>query len=141
MTELCKLPEAAHDDVAFESTMFLMPCEAADEYMFERIARNSYCLTVAAPGFEAEDIEVAAHGGFLRITGSSTFTRATGEILHCGLDSTLDRSFMLLQPLEVTGVEVRRGLLRIYLQSPTGTGLRTLVPPRLSATEALALAA
>lgn len=140
MTQVREVLSGKRHAEAFSDTMPLMPCDGVDEYMVERIGRDSYCLTLAAPGFEAEDIEVTADGGFLRITGNAMLTRKTNRILHYGLDSKLDRTFMLLRPIDTSGIEVRRGLLRIFLREPPDAGL-TLVPPGLSAAEALALAA
>ena len=142
MTQVRELLRGGRHAEAFPDTVPLMPCDAADGYMVERIGRDSYCLTLAAPGFEAEDIEVTADRGFLRITGEAALTRKTSQVLHYGLDSKLDRTFMMLRPFDTTGIEIRHGLLRIYLQEQPGAGLQTLMPPPgLSAAEALALAA
>lgn len=132
--------ENAHAE-PFSNTMPLMPCDGVDGYMVERIGRDSFCLTLAAPGFEAQDIEVTANNGFLRITGDTALGQKTSQVLHHGLDSKLDRSFMMLRPFDTIKIEVRHGLLRIFLQEQPGAGLRALMPPYLSAAEALALAA
>jgi len=141
MTQVSELLRGEFPAEAYSNTMPIMPCDGVDGYMVERIGRDSYCLTLPAPGFEAEDIEVTADRGFLRITGDVALSEKTGQILHYGLDCKLDRTFMMLRPLDATGIETRRGLLRIFLQEHPGAGLRTLMPPDLSAAEALALAA
>lgn len=126
---------------AFVDTVPLMACDAADAYNLERIGQDRYRLTLAVPGFDEAEIDVSAYGGFLRIKGRSGLAEAEGDVLHRGLDATLDRTFLMTHPLDVIRVEARCGLLRIVLREQPGAGVQAMIPPRFQDVEAVALAA
>ena len=128
-------------ETTYSDTLPLVPCDAIGPYNFARIASDRYCLTLAVPGFDEDDIEVAARAGTLHISGVSRHLDSDGDVLHRGLNGKLDHTFLMTRPLEVVEVEVRCGLLRIILREHPGAGVQTVVPPRLVGVEALALAA
>lgn len=119
----------------------LMPCDAMDGYNLERLGRDRYCLALAVPGFDGGEIDVSTTGGYLRITGSSRLADSAGDVLHRGLAHRLDRTFLMTHPLDVIVVEVRCGLLRIFLREQPSAGVRAAIPPQIHSVDALALAA
>lgn len=133
--------EDSQTDGGIATTLPLFPCDALDAYNVERIGPHLYRLALAVPGFDADDIEVQAEGGFLRVTGASRDGGPAGEVLHRGLDERLDCTFLMTRPLDVADIEVRCGLLRIVLRDSPGSGVEAVIPPRLQGIEALAIAA
>ena len=128
-------------DGTYSDTLPLGPCDPVGAFNFARIAQDRYCLTLAVPGFDEEDIDVSAKSGYLRISGVTSQVECGGDVLHCGLDGKLDITFLMTHPLEVAEFEVRSGLLRVILREHPGAGVETVVPPRLAGAEALVLAA
>jgi HSP20 family molecular chaperone IbpA len=128
-------------DGAYSDMLPLVPCDSVGAYNFARIGQDRYCLTLAVPGFDEDGIHVSAKAGYLHISGVAADVDSGGEVLHRGLAGELDHTFLMIHPLEVAGVEVRSGLLRIVLREHPGAGVQASIPPRLAGIEALAVAA
>jgi HSP20 family molecular chaperone IbpA len=128
-------------DGAYSDMLPLVPCESVGAYNFARIGKDRYCLTLAVPGFDEEDIDVSAKAGYLHVSGVATDVDSDGVVLHRGLEATLDHTFLMIHPLEVAEVEVHSGLLRITLREHPGAGVQTSAPPSLSGSEAITIAA
>jgi len=83
-----------------------------------RTGENQYEIQVAVTGFEKNEISVEVEGNILMITGESQVTTENTEIvyLHRGL-ATRDfaREFPLAEHIEVTGAEIKNGMLIVKL--------------------------
>lgn len=134
-------PSQGSADGTYSDMLPLVPCDAVGAYNFARIGRDRYCLTLAVPGFDMEDIEVLVKAGYLHVSGVAGDVDSGGEVLHRGLEVTLDHTFLMTHPLEVAEVEVHSGLLRIILREHPGAGVQSSAPPSLKGSEALAIAA
>jgi molecular chaperone IbpA len=78
---------------------------------------DSFCIEVAVAGFSKDDLDVAVKEQTLTVTGEIK-TEATGEkLIHKGIAARkFTREFALAEFIEVTGAEVKDGMLRISLE-------------------------
>jgi molecular chaperone IbpA len=78
---------------------------------------DSFCIEVAVAGFSKDDLSIAVKEQTLTVTGE-TKTEATGEkVIHKGIAARkFTREFALAEFIEVTGAEVKDGMLRISLE-------------------------
>jgi len=78
---------------------------------------DSFCIEVAVAGFSKDDLDVAVKEQTLTVTGEIK-TEATGEkVIHKGIAARkFTREFALAEFIEVTGAEVKDGMLRISLE-------------------------
>jgi len=78
---------------------------------------DSFCIEVAVAGFSKGDLDVAVKEQTLTVTGEIK-TEATGEkVIHKGIAARkFTREFALAEFIEVTGAEVKDGMLRISLE-------------------------
>ena len=78
---------------------------------------DSFCIEVAVAGFSKDDLDVAVKEQTLTVTGEIK-TETTGEkVIHKGIAARkFTREFALAEFIEVTGAEVKDGMLRISLE-------------------------
>lgn len=75
-------------------------------------------ITLAVAGFTAEQLDIQLENNELTIRGRQD-ERDEGRFLHKGIAARpFQRSFVLAGGLEVTGAELKEGLLRINLERP-----------------------
>lgn len=82
-----------------------------------RTAENQYEIQLAVTGFEKSEISVTVESNVLVIKGESITTEyAPEQYLHRGL-ATRDfaREFPLAEHIEVTGAEIKNGMLIVKL--------------------------
>jgi molecular chaperone IbpA len=94
--------------------------EPADNYPpfdLEKIADDSYRITLAVAGFKAEEIDITARQNMLVVTGRKTGDRAKdGNFLHVGIATrAFERRFELADFVRVETADLRDGLLSIEL--------------------------
>lgn len=94
----------------------LVPCNAAPapSWRVERLGEDRFRLTIAAVGLARGDVEVFIAGGLLHIEDAA---------------GALDCTFLLLEPLSITRVELRDGKLVIELERDHAWPCTAVPPP------------
>jgi molecular chaperone IbpA len=86
-------------------------------YNIERLGDNSYRITMAVAGFTPADIKVEVEQSLLKVTGEKTESQDKREYLHRGIAGrSFERRFQLADFVEVTGADIKDGLLHIELK-------------------------
>lgn len=82
-------------------------------YDLIKLDEDTYRLSVAVAGFGKDDIDVSVDNGTLIIKGETVET-TDAEIVHKGIAGRkFTRSFALGEYMEVTGAELKDGMLHI----------------------------
>lgn len=82
-------------------------------YDLIKLDEDTYRLSIAVAGFTKEDIDVSVDNGTLIIKGEIKEV-ADAEVVHKGIASRkFTRSFALGEYMEVTGAEMKDGMLHI----------------------------
>lgn len=77
---------------------------------------NTYKIELAVAGFAPSDLSIEYAENNLQVTGNVQ-TEETAEIIHQGIaNRAFSRTFGLPDEVEVTGSELKNGLLSIYLE-------------------------
>ena len=86
-------------------------------YNIERVTRSKYCITMAVAGFGKEDVEIEVKENTLSIRGEKKKTDTERTLLHRGIASrAFERRFQLADHVEVSGADVKNGLLAVDLK-------------------------
>ncbi len=88
-------------------------------YNIERLNEDQYRITMAVAGFSEDEINIELKENTLTITGEQVTedSEETGEILHQGIAArAFSRRFQLADYVQVTGAELKNGLLHIDLK-------------------------
>lgn len=88
-------------------------------YNIERTGEDAYRITMAVAGFGENEIDIEAHRNVLTVKGEKAEESAedTGEVLYRGIATrAFTRRFQLADFVEVTGAEMKNGLLHIDLK-------------------------
>ncbi len=88
-------------------------------YNIERTGDDAYRITMAVAGFAEGEIDIEAHRNVLTVKGEKAEENAeeTGEVLYRGIATrAFTRRFQLADHVEVTGAELKNGLLHIDLK-------------------------
>jgi HSP20 family molecular chaperone IbpA len=92
-------------------------------YNIERTGPERLRITVAVAGFAVGDLAVTLEDNQLIIRGSQP-EAAARTFLHKGIASRqFQRTFVLAEGMEVTGADLRNGLLSIELERPKSDAL------------------
>lgn len=84
-------------------------------YDLLKLDEDSYIISLAIAGFSKEDIDVSIDNGTLIIKGESKELE-TIEVVHKGIAARkFVRSFALGEYMEVTGAELKDGILNINI--------------------------
>ena len=84
-------------------------------YDLLKLDEDTYRLSLAIAGFTKEDIDVTVDNGTLIIKGEITEI-ADAEVVHKGIASRkFTRSFALGEYMEVTGADLKDGMLHISI--------------------------
>ena len=82
-------------------------------YDLLKLDEDTYRISIAVAGFGKEDIDVSVDNGTLIIKGEITEV-AEAEVVHKGIASRkFTRSFALGEYMEVTGADLKDGMLNI----------------------------
>ena len=85
-------------------------------YNIERLADNSYRITMAVAGFTRDEISVEVKETALSVRGERKPEDSKREFLHRGIAQRgFERRFQLADYVEVTGADLKDGLLHIDL--------------------------
>jgi molecular chaperone IbpA len=86
-------------------------------YNIERLNENEYCITMAVAGFGKEDVEIEVKENTLSIRGEKKEADQERTFLHRGIASrAFERRFQIADHVEVTGANVKDGLLSVDLK-------------------------
>ena len=84
-------------------------------YDLLKLDEDTYRLSLAVAGFSKEDIDVSVDNGTLIIKGEITDV-TDAEVVHKGIASRkFTRSFALGEYMEVTGAELKDGMLNVNI--------------------------
>lgn len=85
-------------------------------YNIERIGENEYRITMAVAGFDQDDIKIEAKESTLSVRAEKKAEDKERQFLHRGIaNRTFERRFQLADHVEVTGANLKDGLLHIDL--------------------------
>ncbi len=87
-------------------------------YNIEKIGEDDYRITMAVAGFTMEDLNIVLENGVLTVSGVNKDGGAKEgvQFLHRGIAArAFERTFRLADHIEVTGAEMRDGLLTVHL--------------------------
>ena len=88
-------------------------------YNIEKTGENAYRSSVAVAGFSDDEISIEAHRNVLTIKGErkEESEEEAKELLYRGIAArAFERRFQLADHVEVTGAELKNGLLHIDLK-------------------------
>jgi molecular chaperone IbpA len=88
-------------------------------YNIERTGENAYRISMAVAGFSDSEISIEAHRNVLTVKGEKAEEEngENSEYLYRGIASrTFERRFQLADHVDVTGAELKNGLLHIDLK-------------------------
>lgn len=86
-------------------------------YNIERTGENAYRITMAVAGFGEADIKIEVKDTTLTVRGEKEPETNNREYLHRGIaQRTFERRFQLADHVEVTGADLKDGLLHVDLE-------------------------
>ena len=85
-------------------------------YNIELLADHQYRITMAVAGFGEDEIKIEVKETTLSVRGEKKAERKERQFLHRGIaERSFDRRFQLADYVEVTGAQLKDGLLHIDL--------------------------
>ena len=85
-------------------------------YNIEVVSEDRYAITIAVAGFEEGDLDIQVENGTLTVRGKQEKADVERKYLHQGIaNRSFERKFTLADHVEVTGAELRNGLLQLSL--------------------------
>lgn len=85
-------------------------------YNIERLTDNEYRITMAVAGFSEGDLKLEVKEQTLTVAGQKAPEEKERQYLHRGIATrAFERRFQLADHVEVTGAELKDGLLNINL--------------------------
>jgi len=86
-------------------------------YNIELAAEDQYRITMAVAGFSDDEVELVVHQNILKVTGARKADQEDRTYLHRGIaNRSFERSFQLADHVQITGAELKNGLLNIELK-------------------------
>ncbi|MET0569484.1 MAG: Hsp20 family protein [Hyphomicrobiaceae bacterium] len=107
-------------------------------YNIERLGDNQYRITMAVAGFGESEINIEVKEQSLSVKGEKKPAEKEPQFLHRGIATrTFERRFQLADHVEVTGADLKDGLLHVDLvrnvpeklkprQIPVGIGAKQI---------------
>lgn len=84
-------------------------------YNIEVVEENNYAITIAVAGFTQQELDIQVENGVLTVSGKKAESKER-HYLHQGIATrSFERKFNLADHIEVTGADLRDGLLQISL--------------------------
>lgn len=85
-------------------------------YNIEVADESNYAITLAVAGFSRDELNIVVENGVLTVQGKKSQTNQKRQFLHQGIAAReFERKFNLAEYVEVTGAELKDGLLTIGL--------------------------
>jgi len=92
------------------------PSAGYPPYNIEAIDDNRYAITLAVAGFNQDELDIQVEGGILTVRGKKNEETQNTNFLYQGIATrSFERKFNLEQHVEITGANLRNGLLNIGL--------------------------
>ena len=86
-------------------------------YNIERLGDNEYRITMAVAGFSKDEVTVEVKESSLTVRGQKSEDKEERQFLHRGIAArAFDRRFQLADHVEVTGADLKDGLLHVDLK-------------------------
>lgn len=86
-------------------------------YNIERLAENSYRISMAVAGFGENDLSLEVKEGMLTIRGEKKGEEKVRQYIHQGIAArNFERRFRLAEYVEVSGAALENGLLHVDLK-------------------------
>lgn len=86
-------------------------------YNIEQVDEASYRITLAVAGFAEDDLSITIEDRQLVVRGKQTEPDASRLFLHRGIAARqFQRTFVLADGVEVTGAQLKNGLLHLDLE-------------------------
>lgn len=86
-------------------------------YNIEVQAENQYAITLAVAGFSEAELDIQVKEGVLTVRGKKSQAESDTEYLYQGIATrTFERRFNLADYVEVSGAQLKQGLLIISLK-------------------------
>ncbi len=87
-------------------------------FNIERVAENSYLVTIAVAGFKTEEIDITAQQNMLVVAGSKQLEgNDNRDFLHLGIaNRNFERRFQLADHVIVKNADLADGLLTVELE-------------------------
>ncbi len=114
-------------------------------YNIERLGENEYRISMAVAGFGETDVNIEVKETTLTVSGAQKPAEKKADFLHHGIAGrSFERRFQLAEHVEVSGAELKDGLLHIDLvrnlperMKPRQISISTAAdtPPQLEAAE------
>ena len=91
--------------------------QAYPPYNIERTGENAYRISMAVAGFADADLKIEVNESLLTVTGQKGDEPDGKQYLHRGIAGrSFERRFQLADYVEVTGADLRDGMLHIELR-------------------------
>ena len=84
-------------------------------YDIEMFDENRYGITLAVAGFEESELDIQVEQGVLTVHGKHNHDEEKQYLYHGIATREFERKFNLADHVEVTGAELKNGLLKINL--------------------------
>ena len=85
-------------------------------YDIEATGEDRYAITLAVAGFEESELDIQVENGVLRVRGKKAEDGVEKSYLYRGIaNRSFERKFNLADHVEVSGAELKNGLLVIRL--------------------------
>ncbi len=85
-------------------------------YNIERTGENDYRITMAVAGFGSDEIRIEVKESTLSVRGEKKADDKERQFLHRGIaQRSFERRFQLADHVEVTGADIKDGLLHVDL--------------------------
>ena len=85
-------------------------------YDIESTGDDRYAITLAVAGFEESELDIQVENGVLRVRGKKADAGEDRTYLYRGIaNRSFERKFNLADHIEVSGAELKNGLLMISL--------------------------
>ena len=85
-------------------------------YDIEATGDNRYAITLAVAGFEESELYIQVEKGILRVRGKKSDDSEEKSFLYRGIaNRSFERKFNLADHIEVSGADLKNGLLTISL--------------------------
>ena len=105
-------------------------------YNIEVVGEDRYAITLAVAGFEESELELQVENGVLSIKGKQTPNEGDRRYLHQGIaNRSFERKFNLADHIEISGADLRNGLLTVSLVKEVPEAMKPRSIPIGSGTE------
>jgi len=94
-------------------------------YNIERVAEDSYVLTMAVAGFGPDSLEITSQDNVLTVAGKAPEAEDGRRYLHRGIAGrAFERRFVLADHIQVQGADMQNGLLHVALRREVPEALK-----------------